>query len=119
MAIDLSRRSFFGTVAGAAVVGPGAAKDAIAEGISPATSLRFKMMDTAGLGDRLVELNKISASIGRVRDIGFDRQGDRYVYRTGYPAIDALRSVSGVHRERMEKRLYAFEPGGDEYADHG
>ena len=27
-----------------------------------------------------------------------------YVYRTGNPAIDALRSVSGVHRDLMEKR---------------
>jgi hypothetical protein len=32
------------------------------------------------------------------------RVTERYVYQSGYPAIDCLRSVSGVYREIMERR---------------
>ncbi len=56
-------------------------------------------------------LEPLKYAVGAARSFQFDpglmrRPGrdDRYVYRTGFPSIDALRSVSGVHKALMEAR---------------
>jgi len=97
----LSRRSFFGAAAGAAVAAPAIAAEASAP--QSLASMSFAV-DAAPLSEAI---QGYAGVLRRGRAIQFpDRPSDRYVYRTGHPAIDALRSVSGVHKERMERDWY-------------
>jgi hypothetical protein len=110
----LSRRSFFG----AAAVAPIAAS-ALAEvprfpagGIVGAASKLQTLtvgLDTSAISEQFEMIKGYSQSFEnppcrhpyRPPAAG---PTDRYIYRTGFPAIDALRSISGVHKARMEKR---------------
>jgi len=57
--------------------------------------------------DILGEACELIGGAGRIGsfDIPCGCARTRYEYRTGFPSIDCLRSVSGVHRARMERRL--------------
>ena len=102
----LSRRSFFGVAAGAAVAAPAIAASKpdlyIPRGV-PLESMSFAL-DAAPLSEAI---QGYASVLRNGRAIQFnDLPSDRYVYRTGHPSIDALRSVSGVHKERMERDWY-------------
>jgi hypothetical protein len=102
----MDRRSFFGLAAGAAVA-PAMPAPAKLSTLSLAINAEPLRQALAPMVEGIAELHEYASLAGRVRPYGFGGQGgrDRYVYRTGYPAVDALRSVSGVHRALMEKRM--------------
>jgi len=98
----MNRRAFFGAAAGAAVAAPAIAAEVAAPKAMESLSL---MIDAAPFEQAL---HGYAGIVGKARAIQFnDRPSDRYVYRTGYPGIDALRSISGVHKALMEKQMDA------------
>jgi hypothetical protein len=98
--MEMNRRSFFGATAAAAFAGPSVVAEAVKPAAGKLASLAMSI-DTKPLQEAMTGYSTV---LGKARAFQFG--GDRhYTYRTGYPAIDALRSISGVHKERMEKRL--------------
>lgn len=95
----MNRRSFFGFAAAAPIAG----KMAVSEVVAPAlaetawgTSWQYGEALTFGEPHNILE---------RARSFDVGASGKDQAYRTGYPEIDALRSVSGVHKKRMERRM--------------
>ncbi len=97
----MNRRAFFGMSAGAIAAVPAVAAPEL---LPPPhyQKLSLALLDTAAAFGEM----KGAPMVGRVRPFPFsgEHARDRYVYRTGNPAIDCLRSVSGVYRDRMERR---------------
>lgn len=95
----MERRSFLGALFGGAAAAPIVAQEALApsaENVFPWGSFvpgRFDLLEGAS-----APLLPARMSIG----VGAGRGSD--TYRTGDPAIDALRSVSGVYKALMERR---------------
>lgn len=99
----MNRRSFFGATTAAVVAGPSAVAEAVLPARPPAV-LGFAY-DYAPLRAAAGELIEISEMVGKVRPFAFPSDREPYVHRTGNAAVDALRSVSGVYREQMLKRM--------------
>ncbi len=101
----MDRRSFFGATA-AALAGAPAMADALVK--SPARLQTLSVaLDAAPIKAAFGEMQTAVLGVSRsFAPIQF-RRDKEYIYRTGNPAIDALRSVSGVHRALMEKRSAA------------
>jgi len=95
----MNRRSFFGAAAASVAAAPAALKEAAA---APAMETLSLALDAKPLLPILGEIKSFVGSAGGFHPF-FD--GRRYVHYVGVPAIDALRSVSGVHKALMEKRL--------------
>lgn len=93
----MNRRSFFGAAASSVVVAPSALKEVA----TPKLETLSLALNAEPLLPVLGEMSRIAGSVGSFRPF-FD--GRRYVHYAGVPAIDALRSVSGVHKERMARR---------------
>jgi hypothetical protein len=100
----LDRRAFFGVGASAAVAAPSiaatlakAAPAGGTEAVEAALSLNGEPLRPGAYLSQAI--------VGKARSIDFGSRHDHYIYRTGYPEIDALRSVSGVHKAQMERRL--------------
>jgi hypothetical protein len=106
----MNRRSFFGAAAAAPIAASAfAAAPRFPDGGMVGGKLQTLSlaMDAAPVMEALEPL-KYAVGISRSFDpaaFGRTGSGDRYVYRTGFPSIDALSSISGVHKARMEKRL--------------
>lgn len=98
----MNRRSFFGASAAAAVAGPSAIAEAVAVPRQSTIALAF---DSAPLSETLSGYASVLGQAARISAPIQFSQDRHYVYRTGHPAIDALRSVSGVYKQRMERRL--------------
>lgn len=96
----MNRRAFLGAMAAAPAVAPQVmAAQPIAASVA---TLGFKI-DSAAFGEAVSQARELRAVVGRIRPFDFGSRKD-YVYRTGYPEIDALRSVSAVHKKRMEEK---------------
>lgn len=97
----MNRRGFLGALAIAPAVGPEIMK---AQPVQASVAKLGFIMDSSSLGEALGQARELSSMVsGKIRPFNFGGGRD-YVYRTGCPAIDALRSVSGVHKQRMEDR---------------
>lgn len=98
----MDRRSFFGAAA-AALAGAPAIADAVIK--SPASMQALSVaFDGAPLAAAIENMQTSVLGVSR-SFLPMQWQRDKeYIYRTGNPAIDALKSVSGVHRALMEKR---------------
>lgn len=105
----MDRRSFFGFGAGALAAGPSVVTEmAKAAPVKGMASLGITIDKTPALDAALGEARDFASVLARVRPFQFGGHHDRhYVYRTGYPAIDALKSISGAHKALMEKRMDA------------
>lgn len=93
----MNRRSFFGAAASSVVAAPAALKEVAA----PSMDVLSLGLNAEPLLPVLGEMKSFVGSAGGFRPF-FD--GRRYVHYAGDPAIDALRSVSGVHKALMQKR---------------
>jgi hypothetical protein len=111
----LSRRSFFGAAAGVAAAAPALASvPTFPNGGMVGGKLQTLKLavDASPIAEQFELIKGYSQSFPiyngpcrhpyRPPDAA---PADRYIYRTGFPSIDALRSISGVHKARMEKRL--------------
>lgn len=103
----ISRRSFFGTAAAAIVAAPAVAAQAASPSMPGLPGLAMSI-GTSPMAEAIEAISYVGTL--KMRPFAFagggGGGGDRhYVYRTGFPSIDALRSVSGVHRYLMEKRI--------------
>lgn len=102
----MNRRGFLGALAAAPAALPavanGVANDAVSIGGGNVAKLGLAV-DTSALDMAVGHAREIVAVAGQIRPFDFGSRRE-YVYRTGYPEIDALRSVSGVHKKRMESR---------------
>jgi hypothetical protein len=97
----MNRRGFLGALAIAPAVGPEIMKTQPVQ--ASVAKLGFSM-DSSAIGEALGQARELSSMVsGKIRPFNFGGGRD-YVYRTGCPAIDALRSVSGVHKQRMEDK---------------
>ena len=97
----MDRRSFFGVTAAALAGAPAVAEAAMNPSSLGVLSVALDAAPLkAALGDMQTAVLGVSRSFAPLQF----RSEKEYVYRTGSPAIDALRSVSGVHRALMEKR---------------
>ncbi len=98
----MNRRAFFGMSAGAIAAAPALAAPEL---LPPPhyEKLSAALLDADASFGRMIEGVSV---VGRSRPFSSDsgRPRDRYFYHTGNPAIDCLRSVSGVYRDRMERR---------------
>jgi hypothetical protein len=111
----MNRRSFFGAAAGVAAAAPAlAAVPHFPDGgfVAGAKLHTLKVAaDTSALTDQFELIKGYSQSLDFERRICRHPyrppagETAKYIYRTGYPSIDALRSISGVHKQRMENRL--------------
>lgn len=97
----MNRRAFLGAIAAAPAVAPQVmAAQPIAASVA---TLGFKIDSAGAFGEAVSQARELRAVVGRIRPFDFGSRKD-YVYRTGYPEIDALRSVSAVHKKRMEEK---------------
>lgn len=97
----MNRRGFLGALAIAPAVAPEIMQPRPIGG--SVASLGFTI-DSSALGVALGQAKELSSMVaGKIRPFNFG-SGRDYIYRTGCPAIDALRSVSGVHKQRMEDK---------------
>lgn len=104
----MNRRSFLRAVAAAPVAAPAILQASAAPATKSAgISTLGIAVDGSALRAVVADLDTLGSALKVGRAMSFNRRSDRYAYRTGYPAIDALRSVSGVHKARMEKRMDA------------
>lgn len=103
--MSIGRRGFLGAFAGAVVAGPEIAKAGTAP-LGRMVPLKLAM-DTAPMqamiGELAGEARELQALSAAIQPFGYDG-GRNYIYRTGHPDIDCLRSISGTYRHFMERR---------------
>jgi len=97
--INLSRRGFFGAIAGAAAA-PAAAKSVVDTG---AADIRAMALDIAPHDVKAAVLYEPGFTPRLAPPFAVPSARD-CVYRTGNPHIDCLRSISGVYKAMMEKK---------------